>query len=113
MKKYRAFFFQRSYQKMIQLLIRLVKAFCAFGGPYVAPFIMPILGPICWITLVLCAFLPIYFSSNSFLNTDEKGNKTAGRSFTSAFFIHYTICVVLLCCIMQATCRVSRRVPMA
>lgn len=96
---------------MIQLLIRIVKIFCAFGGPYIAPFIMPIIGPLCWITLVFCAFLPIYLSSPSILNSDN-GEKSSGRAFLSAFLIHYTICVILLCMIMQATCGVSNYVPL-
>ena len=99
---------------MIQILIRATKIFCAFGGPNFAPFIMPIIGPMCWVTLVLCVFLPIYFSSPSFLNSNinsDNKEKKAGRAFLSAFLIHYTICVILLCSIMQTTCKVSKYVP--
>jgi hypothetical protein len=85
--------------------------FCSFGGEWIAPFLIPLINPICWVVLVLCVFLPIYFSRDSVLNTDTQvdGSKkrNAGKAFGFAFVFYYVILVILGCSIMQVACKAN------
>lgn len=92
------------------MLLKLLSTFCKFGGPYVAPFVMPLINPFLWSTLIVFAFLPIYFRSINKLNSEDGKNKSAKRSFKFAFIIHYIVCLILLCSIMQVACKVSDEV---
>ena len=95
---------------MIQLILKAVSIFCRFGGPYVAPVIMPLINPFSWSTMLLCVFLPILFSKPNPLNSTDNENKSGGRAFGFAFLINYLICCIFLCIVMRFTCKASRRV---
>ena len=97
--------------------MKAVSIFCGLGGPYVAPILVPILGllaiPILplfsslWCTLVVCIFIPIYFSGVNVLNSGDNKEKDIKRTFGFSFLIYYIICVSIMCSIMQAACKVS------
>lgn len=96
---------------MIQVILKAFAMFCGFGGATFAPFLIPLINPSCWVVLVLCVFLPIYFSQDSFLNTDTlpdgSKKKNGGKAFGFAFLFYYVILLILGCSIMQATCKAN------
>lgn len=98
---------------MIQLILKVFSWFCGLGGQYIAPFITPLLNPLCWSVLILSCFLPIYFSGQNFLNSseNEKGEKVSsgGRAFGFAFLIWYISAVSIVCVIMQYACSINER----
>lgn len=103
---------------MIQVILKAFSMFCGFGGSYVAPFLIPLINPSCWVVLVLCVFLPIYFSTDSVLNSDTQPDgskkKNGGKAFVFAFLFYYVILLILGCSSMQAACKVNDSVnPMA
>lgn len=100
---------------MIQIILKVLGLFCGLGGQFVMPFITPLLNPAGWSSLVLCVFLPIYYSSPNILNskTKEDGSleKNSGRSFGFAFLIYYAICIVILCSMYGAICKANQYNP--
>lgn len=100
---------------MIQVLLKVLGMFCGLGGQYVMPFITPLINPAGWSSLVLCVFLPIYFSKESVINSKKKDDgsleKNSGIAFGFAFLIYYTICVILLCSMYKAICKVNEYNP--
>lgn len=101
---------------MIQVILKALSAFCGLGGQYFMPIITPLINPFSWSCLVLCFFLPIYFSGDNPLNsvTKEDGSKerSGGRAFGFAFLIYYIICVALVCSLYGAACKVNEYNPM-
>lgn len=92
---------------MIQLILKGVSMFCGAGGKFWAPFLIQLVNPSSWSILVLCVFLPIYFSKLSVLNSEDGKEKKIGRTFGIAFGIYYAIMVIILCSIMQSVCKVN------
>lgn len=89
---------------MIQLVLKSLRIFCALGGSYVAPFLIPLLNPSSCSILVICFFLPIWYSSPSILNSYDNKTVESNKSFYSAFGIYYVIMVIVLCSLMQSIC---------
>lgn len=94
---------------MIQIILKMISMFCRFGGPFVAPIIMPLINPLSWTTLTLCVFLPIYFSNVNQLNSEDGKEKNSTTAFKFAFIIHYAICVLCLCSVMQSVCSANNK----
>jgi hypothetical protein len=92
---------------MIQLILKGVTMFCGAGGQIWAPFVMQLVNPFSWSVLVLCVFLPIYFSNPSVLNSADGKKKQIDRTFGIAFGIYYVIMVIILCSVMQSACKVN------
>jgi hypothetical protein len=96
------------------MLLKTFTLFCSFGGSYIAPFLIPLLNPSCWVVLVLCVFLPIYFSPDSAINSDTQDDgtkkKNGGKAFGFAFLFYYIILVILACSIMQLSCQASKAI---
>lgn len=101
---------------MIQLILKIVSLFCNFGGPYVAPLIIPIYGLLVPLTLplfcclwsILCCsiFIPLQRSDPNILNSKD-GEKRFGRTFGFSFLIYYLLIVSSMCLLMQKACQVN------
>ena len=102
---------------MAQVILQGISMFCNFGGAYIAPLYVPIISlvnfgaiPICllfWSILLLSIFTPIMVSPPNVLNSDDNANINGGRAFGFSFLIYYVVTVLILCSIMQLTCKVS------
>lgn len=96
---------------MIQVILKAFSLFCGLGGANVAPFLVPLINPSSWVVLVLCVFLPIYFSQDSVLNTDTlpdgSRKKNGGKAFGFAFLFYYVILVSIGCSLMQTACKAN------
>jgi len=91
---------------MIQIILKLFSMFCSFGGPWVAPFFMPIIN----IPLIISSFIPIMLSimlsGPNVLNTNENGEKDWKKGSGWSFLIYYLIFFIISCSVLQSTCRV-------
>ncbi len=88
----------------VPIILKVFTIFCNIGGKWIAPFLMPLINPICWTVLVLSVFLPILYSGPAWMNKDEKGQQDAGKAFGFAFLFYYIIVLVSACSVMQAAC---------
>lgn len=104
---------------MIQVILKIVSFFCNFGGPYIAPFIIPIYGLLVPLTLplfcslwsILCCsiFIPIQRSDPNILNS-KNGEKRIGRTIGFSLLIYYPIIVSCMCLVMQKACQVNNAI---
>lgn len=95
---------------MAQVILKGASLFCGLGGPYVAPFIAPLINPVGWSMLMLCCFLPILTMPVSFLNSTNGIKQDSKRSFTSAFLIYYIICIILMFILLNMACNVNNQI---
>jgi hypothetical protein len=110
---------------MATVIKKGLSLYCSLGGPYISPFVVPILNLInilsfpifisCWLILILSIFIPINFSGQNILNTstgtDNKKIKNSGKAFGISFAIYYVIMLSCLCSLMQSICRVNNDIP--
>jgi hypothetical protein len=97
---------------MAQVFLEIFSVFCGVGGPYIAPFIIPIINPALLISSFIPILLIIMYTGTNILNStdDSNGNKTKswGKGSGYAFLIYYVIILLISCSIMQAACKVGR-----
>lgn len=91
---------------MIQVVLKFLKIFCSFGGPYIAPFIIPFTSPVSWTLLVSICLISML--SITFPDPVEK-DKTTKMGVVSA--IYYVIALIIGCSVMQTICKVRKSVP--
>jgi len=94
------------------IVYKVLTIFCKLGGPYVMPFIAPILAPIGWSILCCCCVSPLYWSMDpNIMNSTDKPDggkeKSFMRSFSCGFLIYYPICVILLCIMARGICGIA------
>lgn len=100
---------------MTTAVLKAFSIFCNFGGPFIAPFFAPIMNllnfmmlPISlssWLILLISCFIPIYYSNLNDINSTDKQNKNAARSFGFAALFYYISMVIIFCIGMQFTCK--------
>lgn len=93
---------------MIQVVLKALKIFCSFGGPYVAPFIIPSIAPVCISTLLPSVCIISMF----FINFPEAIEKDKKKKMGITLGIYYLIALLIACCAMQTACKARNRIPM-
>jgi hypothetical protein len=110
---------------MATIIKKGLSIYCALGGPYISPVIVPLINLInvisfpifisCWVILIFSIFIPINFSGQNILNTSTYANnvkvKNPGKAFGISFAIYYIIMVSCMCVIMQSACKVNDSIP--
>jgi len=107
---------------MAQIVMKAMQLFCGFGGPYIAPFIIPSIAlvlipnfPIfisAWSILLLSIFTPMMLTPLNILNSStDNGVQTRNgpKAFGFSVLIYYFVSLALACSIMQITCKVSNK----
>jgi hypothetical protein len=100
---------------MAQAVKKGLKFFCMFGGPWVAPFVMPCINVLC----LLCCFLPSLSSAimsgpnpiNHNSNNPDPNSKDWGRASAWVFAFYYIISLLFFCAVMQMVCKVNDNLP--
>ena len=93
---------------MAQVALKVFSLFCNLGGPFVAPFIIPIVNP----ALLISSFVPImliimFGTKVSVLNSSDGKKKSWSSGSKWAFLIYYVLALILSCSILQTVCRVG------
>jgi hypothetical protein len=83
-----------------------VSAGCGLGGQYVAPFIMPLINPGAWSSCLVLLLICSTCAPTTPINSGDF--KSTSRNVC---IVHYISCVLVLCCVFGAVCKVDSAVP--